>query len=149
MDRKTAIVLVLGLVLMIGAGIGLLVLMRTLDLGGKGSEPPSGLDDAYLEEVEERCARRYVRPVPGGEDGADGASAGSYIEALDNLPDIGESRWTQIMDDVLAESWNGDSPALPSEVGAFQPRDDLRGVSVQFASRAPSAGSCDSWVAPS
>ena len=119
MDRKTAIVLVLGLVLMIGAGIGLLVLMRTLDLGGKGSEPPSGLADAYLEEVEERCARRYVRPVPGGEDGADGASAGSYIAALENLPDIGESRWTQIMDDVLAESWNGDSPALPSEVGAF------------------------------
>ncbi|MBW2262121.1 MAG: hypothetical protein JRG91_09125 [Deltaproteobacteria bacterium] len=121
MDRKTAIVLVLGLVLMIGAGIGLLILMRTLDLGGSGSEPQSGLADAYLEEVEERCARRYARPVPGGGSGREGASAGSYLEALDNLPDIGESRWTQIMDDVMVGSWNGDSPELPSEIGAFGP----------------------------
>ncbi len=121
MDRRTAIALVLGLVLMIGAGVALLLLMRKLELGGGPAEAPEGIADAYLAEVEERCSRRYVRPVPGGGDGASGASAASYVQALRNLPEIGPSRWTQIMDEVLVDSWNGDAPELPPEVGAFGP----------------------------
>ncbi len=121
MDRKTAIALVLGLVLMIGAGVALLLLMRKLELGGGEAKPPEGIADDYLEEVRERCTRRYVRPVPGGGDGTGGASAAGYMQALEDLPEIGESRWTQIMDEVLVDSWNGDSPALPPEVGAFGP----------------------------
>jgi hypothetical protein len=121
MDRRTAIVLVVGVVIMIAAGVGLLVLMRDLDLGGGGSDPPADLAGPYLEEVEERCARTYERPVPVGARGADGASAGSYTQALERLPEIGDARWTQLMDDVLIESWNGDAPSLPAEVGTFGP----------------------------
>lgn len=121
MDRKTAIVLGLVLVVMIGAGVALLLLMRELELGGSGTEPPGGIAEAYLEEVEERCARSYVRPVPGGGQGDPGPAAASYMRALESLPEIGEARWTEIMDDVLIQSWNGDSPPLPAEAAAFGP----------------------------
>jgi hypothetical protein len=121
MDRRTAIVLVVGVVLMIAAGVGLLVLMRHLNLGGGDAGSTEELAGPYLEEVEERCARRYERPVPEGASGAGGAAADRYVQALEQLPEIGDARWTQLMDDVLIESWNGDSPALPAEVGTFGP----------------------------
>jgi hypothetical protein len=121
MDRRTAVVLTAAVVLMIGAGVGLLVVLREIELGKAEWEAPEGLAGSYVEQVEEACARTYTRPAMGGSTGTEGGSAGLYAEALDLLPDLTESEWAQIMDEVIVDSWNGDTPPLPPAVGEFGP----------------------------
>lgn len=121
MDRRTAIVLVAAVILMIGAGVAMLLLVRKIDLGTDRGEPPEDLAAAYMKEVESRCNDGVPRPVVGGGEGTEGAAAGFYVQAIELLPDLDETTWAQIMDDTLVESWNGDSPELPAAVAEFGP----------------------------
>jgi len=121
MDRRTAIFLVAIVVLMVGAGAGLLVLMRRIGPAPGEREPPGDLAGSYLAEVEEQCSLKYARPAVGGSERPDGASAGYYLEALDMLPALSDVEWAQILDNTIVDSWNGDSPPDLTAAAQFAP----------------------------
>ncbi len=115
MDRRSAIVIAIALVLMVGLGAGLLILIRAIPTDVSGDPGQDELVAAYSSEVEERCARMYLRPVPGNGPATPGRASGLYMEARDGLPAIDEETWARIMDPggPVADSWNGGSGPMP------------------------------------
>lgn len=96
MDRRTAAVLVVIVVLMIAAGVGLVLGLRHLQGSGGTPSGPEDLMEEYAEEVERRCDDHYPRYPLGGPPGHEGRAAPHYVLARDSLPELEEQTWDQL-----------------------------------------------------